>query len=98
MSTLMDTQCVEFEWFEDKRLATLKDRRIDFRDAWILFDGRSLYTYSSPRGEEVRFVRIGLMGDRFHAVIWTDREGIRRIISMRREWNAEQRAFSSLYG
>jgi len=89
---------MEFEWFEDKRLATLKDRRIDFRDARLLFDGRPLYTYSSSRGNEIRFVSVGLLGHKFHAVIWMQHEGVRRIISMRRAWNAEERAFGSLYG
>jgi uncharacterized protein len=47
---------MDLEWFEDKRLWTLKERGLDFRDARHLFDGRPLYTYPSPREGEERFV------------------------------------------
>ena len=88
---------MKFEWSEEKRLWTLEDRALDFRDAGLLFDGRPLYTYPSPREEEARFESVGSTGRHCIAVIWMEREGVRRIISMRRAWHAEERALRSLY-
>jgi uncharacterized DUF497 family protein len=45
---------MDFEWWEAKRLAVLRERGIDFVDAQALFDGRPLYTVPSPRGTEER--------------------------------------------
>jgi uncharacterized DUF497 family protein len=89
---------MEFEWFEEKRLWTLNVRDIDFRDARLLFDGRPLFMYASPRGDEERFVSVGLLEQEFIAVIWMDRNGVRRIISMRRARDGEKRSYCALYG
>jgi len=87
---------MNFEWFEDKRLWTLEDRGLDFRDVRHLFDGRPLYTYPSPRDDEARFVSVGLLEQRFIAVVWMERESARRIISMRRARHGEERAYRAL--
>lgn len=89
---------MDLEWDENKRLSTLAERGLDFRDAWRLFDGRPLYSYPSPREGEDRIVSIGLLNDRIVAVVWIDRHGWRRIISMRRARNAEERKYRSLLG
>ena len=89
---------MDFEWDEDKRLSTLAERGLDFRDAWQLFDGRPLYSYPSPREGEDRIVSVGLVSRRTIAVVWVDRNRARRIISMRRARNAEERKYRSLFG
>jgi len=89
---------MNFEWFESKRLWTLADRGLDFRDARFLFDGRPLYTYPSSRGDEARFVSVGFLEQRMVAVVWMERESARRIISMRRARHAEERAYRALLG
>jgi uncharacterized DUF497 family protein len=89
---------MEFEWFEDKRLRTLKDRGLDFRDARYLFDGRPIYTYPSSRAGEDRFVSVGLLEHRFVAVVWMERDGALRIISMRRARHGEESAYRALLG
>lgn len=88
---------MDFEWFEDKRIWTLEDRGLDFRDVQRLFDGRPLYTYPSPRGNEARFVSVGLLEQRFTAVVWMERASARRIISMRRARHGEERAYHALF-
>jgi uncharacterized DUF497 family protein len=40
---------MEFEWFEEKRLRTLSDRGLGFREARDLFDGRALYLFVIAR-------------------------------------------------
>jgi hypothetical protein len=88
---------MDFEWFENKRLWTLEDRGLDFRDARLLFDGRPLYTYPSQRGAEARFVSVGLLEKRCIAVVWMERESARRIISMRRARHGEETAYRTLF-
>jgi uncharacterized DUF497 family protein len=89
---------MQYEWDEKKRLSTLQERRLDFRDAPRLFDGRPLYTYASPRGEELRWVSVGLLAIWLIALVWMDRDGVRRIISMRRARDGEERQFRALFG
>jgi len=89
---------MEFEWSEAKRLRTLQERAIDFRDAHRLFGGQPLFTYPSPRQAEARFVSVGLLEQRLIAVVWMDRDGVRRIISMRRARDGEKRTYGTLYG
>jgi hypothetical protein len=41
---------VDFEWDEDKRHKTLKERNLDFADAFQFFDGRpGALSFTSPR-------------------------------------------------
>ncbi len=89
---------MEFEWDEEKRLRTLRERGLDFREAAPFFDGRALYSYPSPRADEARFVSVGLVEQRFIAIVWMERDGARRIISMRRARDAEERLYRALFG
>jgi hypothetical protein len=83
---------------EAKRQLTLLERGLDFRDARQLFDGRPLFSYPSPRGDEDRVVSVGSLEGRFVAVVWVQRAGSRRIISMRRARDAEERRYRALLG
>ena len=76
---------MEIEFDPAKRALTLKDRGLDFLDAPRLFEGRSL-TVVDDRVDygEVRFISYGFIGAAAIAVVWTDRDGVMRIISMRR--------------
>ena len=38
---------MHFEWDETKRLRTIEEHGLDFRDARHLFDGRPIYSYLS---------------------------------------------------
>jgi uncharacterized protein len=89
---------MEYEWDENKRLTTLEARGLDFRDAYHLFDGRPLCSYPSPRDEEQRLVSVGLLEGRCIAVVWMQRAGARRIISMRRARDGEARRYHALFG
>lgn len=74
----------EFEWWEPKRLFVLGDRGLDFRDAAALLEQSRLYTYTSPRGAEQRWVSVGYLEGELVAVVWTLRGENIRIIGMRR--------------
>ena len=76
---------MQFEWDENKRQANIEKHGIDFADAVKIFDG---FTHAAQDtredwGEE-RFVAVGLLNGLEIAVIYTPRNGKRRIISVRR--------------
>lgn len=72
------------EWDEAIRQLTLIKRGLDFADAKRVFAGRTttLPDERQPYGER-RFITAGWLGDRFVVLVWTQRGGNRRIISMR---------------
>ena len=76
---------MEIEFDPAKRELTLKDRGPDFLDAPRLFEGRSLAVVDDRVDyADVRFISYGSIGDTAIALVWTDRDGVMRIISMRR--------------
>ncbi len=68
-----------------KRDATLAERGLDFEDVPKLFDDRAV-TLTDDRFDygEVRRTTFGWLDGVAVAAVWTDRDGTRRIISMRR--------------
>jgi uncharacterized DUF497 family protein len=88
-----------FEWDEAKRQATIKARGLDFIDAELLFDGRPVFTLTSDRRPEIRFLSVGILDDgKFHTVVWTSRGEAKRIISFRRARVDEERAYRQIFG
>jgi len=81
-----------FDWDSVKREINLKEHRIDFRDAPSIFDGPHLVKASSRKGEH-RLLAIGLLEGREVTVVFTMRNGKRRIISVRRARLYERQAF-----
>ncbi len=67
-----------------KRDVTLRERGLDFADAVLVFQGRHA-TASDDRQDygEPRYISVGVLGDRSVVIVWTPRDGSRRIISMR---------------
>lgn len=84
------------EWDEGKRKSNLIKHGLDFRDAHHIFDGQKVYTRLSPRGDEKRFISVGMIENRVVAVVWIERDEITRIISMRRARDEEKRAYRAL--
>ena len=83
MSSVPEGSPLEFEWDESKRQAVLEERRIDFRDAVRIFDGPVLETLSRHPAE-TRWVAVGIVDGKEIAVVYTVRDGRRRIITARR--------------
>jgi uncharacterized DUF497 family protein len=82
-------------WDEVKRQATLRERGLDFADAEKLFAGRRYYSRPDNRRDygEQRFITVGYFSGRFVVVVWAQRDGGRRIISMRYGHEREERRF-----
>lgn len=71
--------------FDPAKLAlTLRRRGLDFDDAAAVFAGRHATILDARRDyRERRFITAGSIGRRMVVLVWTPREGTRRIISMR---------------
>ncbi len=89
---------MNFEWDENKREANIAKHGLDLMTGACLFDGRRVYSYPSPRGEENRYVTVGLLAEELVAVVWTARETGIRLISLRRARDAEKRIYRAQFG
>jgi hypothetical protein len=77
-----------------KRQWTLEQRGLDFLDAESVFAGPTIEFPDRRRDYgEVRIVCIGLLRGRAVILVYTERNGIRHIISMRKANEREQRRF-----
>jgi len=77
-----------------KRLSTLEQRGLDFLDAESVFAGPTIEVPDRRRDYgEVRTICFGLLRGRAVIVVYTERNGIRHIISMRKANEREQRRF-----
>ncbi len=94
----MNISLSDFEWDEAKRQSNSRKHGIDLLRGIVLFDGRPLYTYASPRAGETRFVSVGQLDANLVALIWTERPPLIRLISLRRARDAESRAFHASLG
>jgi uncharacterized DUF497 family protein len=86
------------EWDENKRDAKLLRYRLDLVDGQLLFDGRPVVSFPSPRNAEVRFISTGQIGAKFYSVVWTERGDAVRLISFRRARDGEERAYRARFG
>ena len=87
---------VRLEWDEDKRRANLLTHGVDFRDAGVVFDSRTV-SFEDDRGSygERRFVTFGMLHDRLIAIVHTERDEKIRSISMRKASKHEERSYFS---
>ena len=81
-----------FEWDESKRRSVIDQRGIDFEDAVQIFDG-PVWETLSPRADEQRWLAIGIVDGIEIAVVYTIRNGRRRIITARRARTYERRDY-----
>ena len=75
-----------------KRDATLRERGLDFAAAGRLFEGRVINVVDDRTDYgEVRRLSYGWLDDQAVAMVWTERDGSCRVISMRRmhQWEIE---------
>ncbi|MBI5593335.1 MAG: BrnT family toxin [Deltaproteobacteria bacterium] len=76
---------MRFEWDDEKRLANVEKHGVDFNDAPKLFTGPFL-TLEDARQDygEQRFIAFGHVDNRLMVIAFTKRNGVVRIISMRK--------------
>ncbi|HEX5327545.1 MAG TPA: BrnT family toxin [Acetobacteraceae bacterium] len=83
----------DYEWDPAKRNKNLAHHGIDFDDARRIWAGPTL-EQRSDHAHEDRFISFGMMDNRAVAVVWTPRDGRRRIISARGASRHERQAFA----
>lgn len=71
-----------YEWDEAKRQLNLRKHEIDFKDVHR-FDWDAAIIEQSDRGGETRWIAYGYFESRLHAVVFTLRGDVKRIISFR---------------
>jgi len=83
----------------EKREETLRDRRVDFADAVVVFEG-PVFTFPDERFDypEQRYITVGLLAERMVIVVWTPTEDGRRITSMRKANAREQARYLDRFG
>ena len=84
-------RAVKITYDPAKRQKTLAERGLDFEDAPEIFAGITM-TLEDDRQDygEVRYQTYGRLGQRLVTLIWTERDGARHIISMRKCNEREQ--------
>ena len=90
---------MEIEYDPAKRKKTVQERGLDFDRCGEFFKGPILEREDTriDYGES-RFIAFGLLDDRMVVVVWTARGDKRRIISMRKANEREQKRFRKRLG
>ena len=89
---------MKIEYPPTKREATLAERGLDMARAAEIFSGATL-TVEDDREDygETRLITIGFLDSRMVVVVWTQRGVARRIISLRKANEREQKAYASRF-
>ncbi|WP_457301847.1 BrnT family toxin [Phyllobacterium sp. P5_D12] len=82
-----------------KRDITFQERGLDFGKADIVFAGRT-YDKEDDRFDygEIRVITVGYLHDRMVVIVWTERDGARHIISMRKANERERNRYKTNLG
>ena len=78
-----------FEYHDDKSRVNLEKHGIDFRDAQALWEDPDLLEIRARSDDEPRFLVVGLIGPKHWSAIVTYRNGVIRLISVRRSRRKE---------
>ena len=85
-------------WHDAKSEWIYQDRGIDFAYALRIFVGRYRVRRSDRNGER-RYLAVGMIDGKHYTIVYTKRvedgELVRRVISARRAWDNEQKAFDA---
>ena len=87
-----------FEWDEAKRLSNLTKHGLDFLDADLVLEGPHLLTEARTVDGEVRHLAIGRIAGRHVAMIFTERDGAIRVISLRKARQREREQHQAAFG
>lgn len=86
---------MDIEYPTAKRESTLAERGLDMARAAEIFGGATL-TVEDDREDygETRLITIGFLDGRMVVMVWTQRGAARRIISLRKANEREQKAYA----
>lgn len=84
-----------FEYDDDKSLANLEKHGIDFLDAQAMWKDPALLEIQARSDDEPRFLVVGLIDQKHWSAVVTYRNGIIRLISVRRSRKREVELYES---
>jgi uncharacterized protein len=88
---------MDFEFDEGKRLKNIERHGIDFRDVDLLFGNPYLENPAKTVDGEKRWLATGMIDDIHVTVVFTWRDSVIRIISMRRARNGERKRYQEVF-
>ena len=80
---------MDFEFDPNKSLSNKVKHGIDFEEAQLLWDDELLVSLNAKEGEELRYLSIGRIGQRFWSAVYAIRGERIRLISVRRSRKQE---------
>ncbi len=85
---------MNFEWDEVKNKENIRKHKLDFADAWEIFDAPMLTNLDAreDNGED-RWIGIGFLRNFVVVVVYTESEDVIRIISLRKALQHERTRF-----
>lgn len=86
---------MQYEWDEAKRMANLRKHKLDFRDAYLVYDDLEKVTFRTQRGTEPRFQDIALVeiAENVLSLVYVMRGDSVRVISFRLASRRERRVY-----
>ena len=84
---------MEYKWDQEKNRANVERRQLDF-SAVEDFDWDNDLIRRSDCVNEPRWLAIGYIADKLHVVVFTERNGRCRVISLRIAGNRERRVYA----
>ena len=89
---------MDFEWDEEKRLKNLEKHGIDFIDADILFGSPYLVAPGKTVDGERRWLATGMIDEIYVTAVFSRRDQVIRLISMRSARNGERKRHQEVFG
>jgi uncharacterized DUF497 family protein len=87
-----------FGWGTRKRAANLLKHGLDFADAPLVLAGAHLIFPTKPGTDEQRFLAAGRIGADDVTLVYTEREGAIRVISLRRARHGKRKQRQAIHG
>lgn len=84
---------MKFEWDQEKRRSNLRKHGLDFTDAPLAFTEDAIIIADENKDDEDRYILIGTVYRRIVTIVFTDRDEVTRIISMRDANKREQKEY-----
>jgi uncharacterized protein len=83
---------IVYEWDEAKRLTNLSEHKLDFEDAWRVYEAENKVTYRSAYPHEERWVDLAEVEGVVLLLVYTMRGDAVRCISFRRARRGRERS------
>lgn len=90
---------MNYEWDDDKSKINFRKHGLSFEDVELVFEGACV-TFKDDRIDygEQRLITLGTLEERIVVVVHTPRDGVTRIISMRKANEREQKIYQKRLG